>query len=117
VSEDITKIQLALGTNFNTNSAAVTVYGDNQNYPDPDLLTATFGGIPLLGPSNPGNNPLPLTVINIKAGKRTITAGTPNLLACFDNSTGATGFFAQRTNPLRPQRSSFSAYLVLAPRR
>ncbi len=98
---------------------AVSLYADDKSYPDPNLLTVTFGGVPIFDPSNPGNNPLALTTINVNGGKRMITAGTPywlsvspgppnangdpNLLAWFDNSTGATSLFAQRTNPPRPQ--------------
>jgi hypothetical protein len=41
----------------------------------------TFGGVPIFDPSNPGNNPLALTVINVNGGKRMITAGTPYWLS------------------------------------
>jgi hypothetical protein len=120
VTGDITQIRLALGTNFNINNGSVTLYADDMNYPDPALLTLTLAGVPMFDPTNPGNNPLPLTVLKVNGGKRGIVAGKSywlsaapgppnangdaNLLSWFDNSTGATSLFAQRTNP--PQRGN-----------
>jgi hypothetical protein len=120
VTGDITQIRLALGTNFNINNGSVTLYGDDMSYPDPALLTLTLAGVPTFDPTNAGNNPLALTVLKVNGGKRGIVAGKsywlsvapgppnasgdPNLLSWFDNSSGATSLFAQRTDP--PQRGN-----------
>lgn len=77
---NISQIRIAVGTNFNVNQAAFSLY-DNKSYPNPSLLTMAFGGVPIFDPSNPGNNPLALTVINVNGGKRMITAGSPYWLS------------------------------------
>jgi hypothetical protein len=118
VGGDITKIRLALGTNFAVNQGTVTLYGDDSNYPDPERLRLTLAGVPVFDITMPGNA-LPLTVINVNGGNRRIVAGTsywlsvspglpnlmgdPSALVWFDNSTGIRNSFAQRTDPPRPR--------------
>jgi hypothetical protein len=114
----VTSLTLALGTNFASGTAVVSIYGDNMNDPTPSLLTLTLPAVPIFDPANPGNAAVPVTVINVPAGKLGITAGqtywlsvapgapnaagVPNALVWFDNSTGAASRFAQRTDPPRP---------------
>ena len=119
VGGDITKVRLALGTNFAVNLGIVTLYADDANYPNPSKLTLNLAGVPLFDIANPGNNALALTVLNVNGRNRNITAGTPywlsvapglpdpnngtpNAIVWFDNSRGLVNSFAQRTDPPRP---------------
>jgi hypothetical protein len=115
---DVTSTTLALGTNFVSNTAVATLYGDTMNYPDPVKATFDLPAVPVFNVINPGNVPLAVTTINVPAGKVALAAGqkywlsiapgapdaagVPNALVWFDNSTGAAGLFAQRTEPPRP---------------
>jgi hypothetical protein len=115
---DVTSITLALGTNFASNTDVATLYSDAMNYPDPVKATFDLPAVPVFNIVNPGNVPLAVTTINVQAGTVALVAGQkywlsiapgapnaagdPHALVWFDNSTGAAGRFAQRTDPPRP---------------